>query len=196
MLPLNLLLNRWTVGIALAVGCAGIGAYQGYQWGRAHGDTLLAAQDKKHSEQMLAQLQARESDLKAAIQIRDDLTLALSLANADLAEKRVQLSRKVSHVTTVYRPAPDAAPQPLPACVFTTGFVREWNTALGLPEAGATTEGANQQANEAQGADGLDPSAVTQADILNNHIDNAFRCRAIENQLTALIDWHTGASHE
>ncbi|WP_052190896.1 hypothetical protein [Chitinibacter sp. ZOR0017] len=187
---LDLLLNRWTRTIVLAVSCACVGAYHGYQWGRAHGDTLLAAQDKKHSEQMLTQLQARESDLKTAIQIRDDLTQALSLANADLAEQRVQLARKVPHVTTVYRSAPDAAPQPLPACVFTTGFVREWNSALGLPEAGSTAEGADQQTSKTESTDGLDASTVTQADILSNHIDNAIRCRAIENQLTGLIDWH------
>lgn len=169
---------------------------KGINGGRAHGDTLLAAQDKKHSEQMLAQLQARESDLKTAIQIRDDLTQALSLANADLAEQRVQLARKVPHVTTVYRPAPDAAPQPLPACVFTAGFVRDWNSALGLPEAGGTAENADQQASETESSDGLDASAVTQADILSNHIDNAIRCRAIENQLTGLIDWHKGVTNE
>jgi hypothetical protein len=42
-------------------------------------------------------------------------------------------------------------------------------------------------------ADGTD-SGLTQADVLNNHVDNAQRCDHIARQLNALIDWEMAQS--
>lgn len=47
-----------------------------------------------------------------------------------------KLIRRIHDVTTVYRDAPGAAPQPLPRCVFTVGFARLWDSA----SAGAASE--------------------------------------------------------
>ncbi len=98
------------------------------------------------------------------------------------------LIKEVPRVTTVYRPAPGAAEQPLPRCVFTAGFVRVWNSALdpGLP---GVADGAGQApAAPDPAADELD-SGVDQAAILGNHDANAQQCGAIADQLNAVLDF-------
>lgn len=96
---------------------------------------------------------------------------ALLDAQARHATEQRQLQERIAHVTTHYRPAPEAAPVAVPRCVFTAGWLRDFNLALGatLPTAaaGAAATGAAQAAWPAAGTDAeLLESGVTPADIL------------------------------
>ncbi|AWF64382.1 hypothetical protein CSC27_0002 [Pseudomonas aeruginosa] len=88
-----------------------------------------------------------------------------------LTDTRHQLQERIAHVSTAYRAAPGAAPTAIPRCVFTRGWVRDFNTALGasLSATGARTASAGTQAATwpAAGSDAeLLESGVTPADIL------------------------------
>ncbi|MGQ0530004.1 MAG: hypothetical protein ACT4PG_09365 [Panacagrimonas sp.] len=107
------------------------------------------------------------------------------------------LYQEVPHVVTVYKPGPDAPVQPLPACVFTRGFVGVWNRALQADL--ATTEaspGAAQATTGPSAAEGEDSAAlfdagITQEEILENHLANSEVSTAMRLQCERLIEFHT-----
>ncbi|WP_410499690.1 hypothetical protein [Chitinibacter sp. S2-10] len=178
--------------VCLGIGAAGfgVGAYVAWDWTSAHAKNEIADLKIERQDEVIASFVAAQAGRDAAELRANAISIELAHARNALAETRVQLSRNIQRVTTVYRPAPNATPVPLPACVFTTGFVHDWNAANGIEQADQAASGAADQASAAEEADGLYPSGVTQSDILTNHIDNATRCRAIESQLSGLIDWH------
>lgn len=193
----------YVITLFVFLGGFAVGGAATWDWVSSRAKVEIAAmkdeqQQHKEEEQQaeIARLRQVKMERDAAELRANAISVELARARNALAEARVQLSRNVPRVTTIYRPAPDAAPVPLPACVFTTGFVRDWNTALGIVETSPATGDATDDTRAASEADGLSPSDITQADILANHIDNAIRCRAIENQLTGLIDWQKGVTNE
>lgn len=205
------LLRNWALGNSqlLAVGALLLGlAYAGGRWqgygsgydqAKAQGDADLANLKAAHADAVAkAEVEARQRLLLAqhdATRLGD----ALSEARAELQATQTQLKRRIAHVTTSYRPAPGAAAQALPQPVFTWGFVRLWNDAIGaggprLPEAG-TACGADPKAGAAQGADAglcrdeLTPSGLTAADVLAHVTDYGARCLGLEQQLKAWIEF-------
>lgn len=88
-------------------------------------------------------------------------------------------------------------------CVFTRGFVRQYNAALGYEdpavdtghtESGTTTgtfAGATPRQPEATDT-WLRDSGVSQRDVLDNIIDNAKQCRVWRSQINNLIDEREG----
>ena len=168
-------------GAAIVLVLCGGSAWVGYSY-RADADQ--AAQEKAelvHAQQ-LAALQAKGEALQSKF----------DSARAQTVVEYRDVIKEVPRVTTVYRSAPGAAAQPLPACVFTRGFVSVWNRALdpGVPAAAA---GAAAPAADTNAADDLD-SGATRGDVLRNHVDNAASCTAVRQQLNALIDWHEMAA--
>ncbi|EFH2568664.1 hypothetical protein GW194_05525 [Escherichia coli] len=88
-------------------------------------------------------------------------------------------------------------------CVFTRGFVRQYNAALGYDNASVDTghsdsvAAAGTRSGTATGqpetADArLRNSGVSQRDVLANIIDNAGQCRRWRNQINALLDEREG----
>ena len=88
-------------------------------------------------------------------------------------------------------------------CVFTRGFVRQYNAALGYDNVSADTghsdsgasagTGTGTTSGAAEAADTrLRDSGVTQQDILANLIDNATQCRIWRTQINALLDEREG----
>lgn len=157
-----------------------------------------------HTEQRLDAESARlDAEIAASQRLRDEQRKTIQ-AGAELVQLRqrlastqTELARRVAHVTTTYRPAPDAPAIALPEPVFTWGFVRVWNAATGacaVPEANAASrDDATASACQPPGADAagdLEPSGLSEADILHGVNDYASRCRGIEAQLGALIDLH------
>lgn len=119
----------------------------GYKKGKAEGDAAVADLRLVHAEQ------ARQAAIDSRVQLlqqieRANQAEALLLSQQDGHDQdHQQLQERIPHVTTVYRPAPAAAPVVIPRCVFTAGWVRDFNLALGagLPAAGgsaATTSAA------------------------------------------------------
>lgn len=156
----------------------------------------LEAQRATHAEQREAQEhRARLGAEQAAKALQAEQQRADALA-ARLAEQqrqhrttRDQLQKEVTRVSTLYRKALDAAPEPVPACVFTRGWVRLYDRATGaeLPAAPADPAGTTAPAADAAAAEQLD-SGVDQARLLAHHIDYAEQCRNSAAQLDRLID--------
>ncbi|MFC7419362.1 hypothetical protein ACFQNF_05665 [Iodobacter arcticus] len=193
MLPDSIFSKFAFMGYLFATGIA-LGGYGGFQWATSMADAELADQ---REAALLGRLELAHynAELQSRIQAHGEkLASELDQTRAQLNEARVQLSRSVSRVTTIYKASPNAAPQPLPAAVFTTGFVRVWNSALAMPATSdqQTTTNIADAASACDSADCLLASSITQADILTNHIDNALRCQSIEAQLNQLINWHEG----
>lgn len=125
--------------------------------------------------------------------------LANQLADTkdNLRKKTEKLTGEIARVTTLYRRALDAQPETLPAAVFTTGFVRVWNTANGISTAMPTPDsssGIAASAGSSGTADDLD-SGVGQAQVLTNQVRNAELHSACRAQLNTLIDWTNNGSN-
>lgn len=156
----------------------------------------LEAQRATHAEQREAQersarLSAEQTAkaLQAEQQRADALAARLAEQQRQHRTTRDQLQKEVTRVSTLYRKALDAAPEPVPACVFTRGWVRLYDRATGaeLPAAPADPAGAAAPAGEAAALEQLD-SGVSQAGLLAHHIDYAEQCRNSAAQLDRLID--------
>ncbi|HAT2167680.1 TPA: hypothetical protein I8149_001816 [Citrobacter freundii] len=88
-------------------------------------------------------------------------------------------------------------------CVFTRGFVRQYNAALGYDNASVDTghsdttaasgTGSGTASGQAEATDTwLRDSGVSQHDVLANIIDNAKQCRVWRSQINNLIDEREG----
>ncbi len=147
-------------------------------------------------------LAERDRALIAQQHYQAEVSRTMALAEQLRTEKaaHAQTARKLKarsqHVTTNYQRAPDAAPEPIPHCVFTRGFVREFNAATGAHDfaAATATPGAAREADPATSADALE-SGLTPADILNYMSDYGARCQGLESQVNRLIDAYEGLGH-
>lgn len=179
---------------------------QGFALAKASGDAALAKQAKGHEEEMRRLAESAAIGLKKAA---DELIASQAYGNqlaADLVTKRDELravtdklNGEIQRVTTLYRRALDAQPEPLPPALFTVGFVRVWNSALfgtataapiAVPAPGSTTSGADATPSGASAADDL-IAGVTRADLLANQVRNGEGYAACRDQLTKLITWNT-----
>lgn len=177
------------IALAVAVDIAGTiaGYYAGYRHASAQGAAALAhheAEQAKAAREAADAARARERALNA---YAASLAAQLLEARSRHASEAQDLKRRIDHVTDSYRPAPDAPLHPLPACVFTAGFVGVYNAAIdagSLPEADAAAV-----ADGAPGAAETLDSGVRQRDVLAHLIDYGQRCRGIEAQLNHVLDW-------
>lgn len=185
-------LVAWIVATALAE------VYRaGYAKAQTEGDLALETLRGEHQEQELARARAAELSTKAAAKrLQEEQTRNDKLAS-DLAEQQRQhrkttdyLTGEIARVADLYRKELDAEPEPLPACVFTAGWVRIYDEATGARAAlpAATDPGrAAAQGAEARAAEQLD-SGLGQGALLAHHIRYAEQCRNTAAQLDALID--------
>lgn len=177
----------------LVSGAAGAGiAYGfGYRYADAQGSARLERLERRFSEQ--AKQAAEENLLRYQQQVtRANEAETLLLAAQDrVASSAKQIEERIPHVTTVYRQAPAAEPVAIPHCVFTAGWLRDYNLALGVPAPGTGTAAAHtaQTTWTAPGTDAeLLESGVTPADILAHAKDYGTWASAIHAQLNALLD--------
>ncbi|MFT8276018.1 hypothetical protein ACMSSJ_10820 [Kerstersia gyiorum] len=188
-------LNALLAALVLAGGAAlgaGIGGYiLGHGKAKAQGDAALSALALDHA-QAYADAQ-EEAWLRLNDEIQRNQILARQLADekAAHAKERESLLKRIRNVTTVYVPAPGSAAQPLPRSVFTAGFVREYNAAIGLPTTNTCTVAAGTGDTSATGQavdTWLCESGLSQADILAHIADYGERCRNLESQVNRLLD--------
>lgn len=202
----------WYVGIIAAV-VFGLhlnwqdGYDQGYAKALGEGETAIAKLRLEHSQE---QQRIADATAKAAKQAVEDLRaqrdrgdlLATQLADAkdSLRKNTDQLKGEIARVTTLYRRTLESAPEPLPAGVFTVGFVRVWNNANGIGtavparQARQTTSGIATSSDGTGAADSLD-SGVTQPLVLANQIRNGELHSSCRAQLNRLIDWTLNGSN-
>ncbi len=110
----------------------------GYAKARDEGALALEKLRGEHQEQELVRARAAEASAKAAAKRLQEEQARNDKLATDLAEQQRQhrqttdrLSGEIARVNDLYRKALDAEPEPLPACVFTAGFVRVWDEATG-----------------------------------------------------------------
>lgn len=174
----------------------------GHAEAKAEGESALSALRLEHSEADAVAARNAEADAKAFAktlmdqQARSD-GLASSLAEQQRQHRKTtdRLSGEIARVNDLYREALDAPPKPLPACVFTAGWVRVYNEATGAIGAAVpktpNTSGVAASAGTRTAAEQL-RSGVSQSQLLAHHVKYAEQCRNTATQLGLLIDQVTG----
>lgn len=158
------------------------------------------------SRALEAQYQQLNAEFNRQLGQANKAVTALRQANQAIAKREQQLRQEINHVTTHYRDTPAARPEPLPECIFTTGFVGLYNHAISPAKPGTAAvpaatpaAGANRAPSTAAVAaasiDPLKPSAITQRDILAHITAYGSRCQAIEGQLNQLLDYLEHINH-
>ena len=188
-------LNALLAALALAVVAALAAGITGYSLGhdtaQAAGEATLAKLQRDHATAVANATEAARQRLVAEVNRNNHLAQQLATEKASHAQEKQTLLRRIANVTTVYVPASGLGAVPLPRSIFTVGFVREYNAALGLPPANEGTPAAGPGATSitpyALDA-GLRESGLTQADILAHIADYGERCRNIESQVNRLLD--------
>ncbi|SEC23538.1 hypothetical protein SAMN05216178_3927 [Pseudomonas saponiphila] len=180
------------------------GYSEGLAKAQAEGQTAITNLRLEYSEEQRRIADATSETLKQANeklraeQERGSL-LVTQLADAKEAFRKNTdtLNGEIARVTTLYRRTLKSAPEPLPAAVFTAGFVRVWNTANGISASVPSQQAASGAAAPTDGAgaaDSLD-SGVTQALVLGNQVRNGELHSTCRAQLNRLIDWTLNASN-
>lgn len=178
---------------AVAAGSIGYGV--GFRYAAALGAADLEKLRTSYAQK--AQQVAEQNSLELGRQItRANQAEARMLEQqGQIADYQQQLQERIPHVTTRYLPAPDAAPVVIPHCVFTAGWLRDYNAALGVPgiEASRVATGSAQASISSAGTDAeLLESGVTPADILAHAIAYGKWSRSNLAQLNALLDLQEG----
>ncbi|EBQ9987911.1 hypothetical protein DSF30_06455 [Salmonella enterica subsp. enterica serovar Oranienburg] len=189
----------------------------GWVWVKGYDSGHLDAQ--RDGDKALAQLQSqfdtyrRESAeqqneaLMAIIGRYNDQIAAAHKADADFQAKKQQLERENAdlkkQIVDVTRRWVDESGKTHPVkCVFTRGFVQQYNAALGITTTGspghpgtaaaaASGTGKTPRATDTALAR-LRDSGVSQADVLANVTDNARQCRVWREQVNSLLDYTEG----
>lgn len=162
-----------------------------FNYANSLGETNLANLKTQQAEQ--AATAANESRVLMLQQVArvNEAEALLYATIGQFAEEKRQLQERIPHVTTQYIPALGAAAKPVPHCVFTAGWLREYNAALGVPakETGAADAAFKKAARPAPGTDAeLLESGVTPADILAHAQDYGEWARTNLAQLNELLD--------
>lgn len=167
----------------------------GYDVAESRGSASLEQLRRHHAEQETDRARQAEANAKATAkklqeeQARNDrLAADLAAAQRQHRETTDRLTGEIARVNKLYRRALDAAPEPLPACVFTAGWVRIYDEATGARMPAPTSSGrAAAPAGEADPAEQLD-TGLSQGDVLAHHVRYAEQCKGIADQLNRLID--------
>ncbi len=195
---LKWLLARWQILlIVVALAIAYVYGQQqwtgGYEQAEAEGTAALAQLKQHYAEQALVVAEKSNSDLQQQVnraQAAEETLFSQYTIHADEVQ---QLKERIAHVTTQYKPEPSAAARPVPHCVFTAGWLRDYNTALGVsqPRPATAFASAEKTAWPTPGSDTeLLESGVTPADILAHAQDYGRWARDNLAQLNALLELH------
>ncbi|GFM85397.1 lipoprotein [Pseudomonas cichorii] len=193
---LKWLLDRWQILLVVAaLAIAYVHGQQqwssGYEQAEAKGTAALAQLKQHYAEQALAVAKKSNSDLQLQVnraQAAEETLFSQYTVHADEVQ---QLKERIAHVTSQYKPEPSAAARPVPHCVFTAGWLRDYNAALGVPAA-SSTAAAGTAAEATSAASSTDAelleSGVTPADILAHAQDYGRWARDNLAQLNSLLD--------
>ena len=169
------------------------GKDEGYRLGKSEGETAVAVLRQEYAVEKQFAADAALEQLRAEQRKGNQLASQLADSKETLRQTTDRLTGDIARVTKLYRRAFNAQPEPLPAAVFTVGFVRVWNTANGIDPNPAmpTTNGSGRTSAPASGtgtADDLD-SGVTQEQLLTNQVRNGELYGVCRAQLKDLINW-------
>lgn len=192
----------WVYGalvVLVAIGSAAAG-YE-YADALAQAEIERVERDRSDERELAAKhfadaVEASRQDLLAETLRGNALAAELLAQQATFERTRATLQRRIQHVSTQYQRAPGVGPEPLPRCIFTRGWLRDYNAAIGagadVPSAdgAAAGSGPGAQAGTTASADAgvLLDADISPADILAHITDYGARCRGLEAQTLALID--------
>ncbi|EEI4449553.1 hypothetical protein G0S15_002989 [Salmonella enterica] len=189
----------------------------GWVWVKGYDSGHLDAQ--RDGDKALAQLQSQFDTYKneSTEQYNEALMVIIGRYNAQVAAahkadvdfqaKKQQLERENAdlkkQIADVTRQWVDEKGKRHPIeCVFTRGFVQQYNAALGVTgthnaDHHESTAAASASAGKATGTTDtalarLRDSGVSQADVLANVTDNARQCRVWREQVNGLLDYTEG----
>lgn len=180
-----------TVAVLACVISAAAAGSIGFGYATSLGATDLANLKVTHTEQALAAETANRVQLLQQVTRATEAEALLFDTFYRFTEEKRQLQERIPHVTTQYIAAPGAVAKPIPRCVFTAGWLRDYNTALGVPtpRPGTAAFTSEKAAWPATGTDAeLLESGVTAADILAHAQDYGVWARSNIAQLNALLD--------
>lgn len=166
---------------------------EGFSLAKAQGETTIEELKKGYAEEKRVAAEASLTELRTEQGKGNELATQLADAKETLRQTTDRLKGDIARVTKLYRRALDAKPEPLPVAVFTTGFVRVWNTANGFaPTTDLPTPNSSGRTptltSGTGAADDLD-SGITQEQLLTNQVRNGERYGICRAQLTRLINW-------
>ena len=182
--------------VALAMVVSGQSSYDnGFKRAKADGDKALAELREQHADERAKAAQDSLQQYQQQVTRANQAEERFLGAQDQIDNLQHQLSERIAHVSTQYRPAPGAAPVPAPRFVVTCGWLRDYNRALGAdlpaPAACRTTAGTEETTWPAPGADAeLLESGVSAADILAHARDYGKWALTNLAQLNALLDVH------
>nr|WP_145550930.1 hypothetical protein [Yersinia intermedia] len=202
-------------GILMAAAVAGV-LYGLYRWGYSEGhdsaerdgNASLSQLQSQFDMYRLEQTEMENTALRAWAKRYQEQVAAGHQAEADYLEQvsllenqNQQLKEKIDDVTQRWIDEKGKS-HPI-ECVFTRGFVRQYNAALGYDNASVGTghsdataaagTGTGAASGQPEAADaGLRNSGVSQRDVLANIIDNARQCRVWRGQINGLLDEREG----
>lgn len=165
----------------------------GFSTAKAQGDKALADLREQHAQQVAKAAQDNLLEYRQQVTRANQAEERFLGAQDQITTLKQQLSERIAHVSTQYRPAPGAAPMPAPRFVVTCGWLRDYNLALGAdlpaPVACRTATSAQAAAWPAPGSDAeLLESGVSAADILAHARDYGAWALANLAHLNALLD--------
>lgn len=166
---------------------------EGYSLAQSEGRTAVEVLRKEHAVEKQIAADADLARLRIEQGKNNQLASQLADTKENLRQTTDRLTGDVARVTKLYRRALNTPPEPLPAAVFTTGFVRVWNAANGITPNPAmpTPNGSGRTPAPASGTGNADDfdSGVTQEQLLTNQVRNGELYGICRAQLKDLINW-------
>lgn len=195
------------LALVIILGFAGTwlrGYTSGHADAQRDGDKTQAQLQSKFDAYRLRSAEQQNETLRAIIGRYNDQVAAVHKADEDFQAKKQQLERENAdlkkQIADVTRHWVDEKGKHHPIeCVFTRGFVQQYNAAIGVSagDGGMSAATGSASAGNATGATDtalarLRDSGVTQADVLANVTDNARQCRVWREQVNGLLDYTEG----
>ncbi|MFP1920664.1 hypothetical protein [Lonsdalea quercina] len=205
----NLIPWRW-LGAFILVLLLAWGLYDnGYKRGQAQaardGELALSELQNRHEQALLAQAEEDNEALTAWQQRYQQQVVSAAEAEkrylatvSDLRRTHQQLQRKIDDVT--HRWQDERGQSHAIECVFTAGFVQQYNAAFGLSSLTANAGNAAAVVRGAGGASGavaaVDPrlrdSGVAQRDLLAHATEIGAAYQRLSAQVNGLLDYIAG----
>ncbi|MDK9270666.1 hypothetical protein QQF05_16795 [Salmonella enterica subsp. enterica serovar Poona] len=171
------------------------------------GDKALAQLQSQFDAYKLRSTEQQNEALRTVVARYNAQVAAAHQADADFQAEKQKLERENAdlkkQIADVTRQWVDESGKSRPIeCVFTRGFVQQYNAALGVTAtdspghpgtaaAAASGTGKTPRATDTALAR-LRDSGVSQADVLANLTDNARQCRVWREQVNSLLDYIKG----
>ncbi|ECB4072746.1 hypothetical protein EW514_15890 [Salmonella enterica subsp. enterica serovar Napoli] len=167
-------------------------------------DATISRMQSRFDEFRREEAEKQNEALRTVVARYNAQVAAAHQADADFQAKKQQLERENAElkkqIADVTRQWVDEKGKHHPIeCVFTRGFVQQYNAALGVSDgdSGMSAATGSASAGNTTGATDtalarLRDSGVTQADVLANVTDNARQCRVWREQVNGLLDYTEG----